>query len=46
MVGLTIAPEPGLVSLRLDDCQLRPAALESLCMNFVIFNTEQTENME
>ncbi|KIJ60815.1 hypothetical protein HYDPIDRAFT_31861 [Hydnomerulius pinastri MD-312] len=27
---LTTAPEPGLVSLRLDDCALRPAALEAL----------------
>ncbi|KAG5637415.1 hypothetical protein H0H81_004673 [Sphagnurus paluster] len=27
---LTIAPEPGLVSLRLDDCVLRPPALETL----------------
>ncbi|PPQ80139.1 hypothetical protein CVT25_001438 [Psilocybe cyanescens] len=25
------APDPGLVSLRLDDCALRPAALETLC---------------
>jgi len=31
VAGLPTAPEPGLVSLRLDDCQLRPAALETLC---------------
>ncbi|EGN94523.1 hypothetical protein SERLA73DRAFT_114776 [Serpula lacrymans var. lacrymans S7.3] len=28
--SLTTAPDPGLVSLRLDDCSLRPAALEAL----------------
>ncbi|THH29900.1 hypothetical protein EUX98_g4280 [Antrodiella citrinella] len=28
--ALTTAPEPGLVSLRLDDCGLRPAALDAL----------------
>ncbi|KAF9555391.1 RNI-like protein [Agrocybe pediades] len=31
VAALPIAPEPGLVSLRLDDCSLRPAALEALC---------------
>lgn len=31
MTALETAPEPGLLSLRLDDCQLRPAALETLC---------------
>ncbi|KAF9531479.1 hypothetical protein CPB83DRAFT_904584 [Crepidotus variabilis] len=31
VAALETAPEPGLVSLRLDDCQLRPAALETLC---------------
>ena len=30
VVCLTTAPEPGLVSLRLDDCALRPNALEAL----------------
>ncbi|KAG6917154.1 hypothetical protein DXG01_003667 [Tephrocybe rancida] len=30
VAALTTAPEPGLVSLRLDDCALRPAALETL----------------
>lgn len=32
VAALETAPEPGLVSLRLDDCQLRPTALETLCM--------------
>jgi len=27
----TAGDEPGLVSLRMDDCSLRPAALETLC---------------
>lgn len=31
VAALETAPEPGLVSLRLDDCALRPAALETLC---------------
>ncbi|KAK2467301.1 hypothetical protein APHAL10511_000536 [Amanita phalloides] len=31
VAALTPASEPGLVSLRMDDCQLRPAALETLC---------------
>ncbi|KDR79326.1 hypothetical protein GALMADRAFT_243316 [Galerina marginata CBS 339.88] len=31
VAALETAPEPGLVSLRLDDCSLRPAALEALC---------------
>ncbi|KIM43835.1 hypothetical protein M413DRAFT_18150 [Hebeloma cylindrosporum] len=31
VAALETAPEPGLVSLRLDDCSLRPAALETLC---------------
>ncbi|EAU86549.2 hypothetical protein CC1G_07745 [Coprinopsis cinerea okayama7 len=31
VAALPTAPEPGLVSLRLDDCSLRPAALETLC---------------
>ncbi|TFK36219.1 hypothetical protein BDQ12DRAFT_687045 [Crucibulum laeve] len=31
VAALATAPEPGLVSLRLDDCALRPAALETLC---------------
>jgi len=31
VAALQTAPEPGLVSLRLDDCALRPAALEALC---------------
>ncbi|KAF8154473.1 hypothetical protein B0H34DRAFT_660189 [Crassisporium funariophilum] len=31
VASLETAPEPGLVSLRLDDCSLRPAALETLC---------------
>ncbi|KAF8885399.1 hypothetical protein CPB84DRAFT_1816838 [Gymnopilus junonius] len=31
IAALETAPEPGLVSLRLDDCSLRPAALETLC---------------
>ncbi|PPR00680.1 hypothetical protein CVT24_000968 [Panaeolus cyanescens] len=31
VAALETAPEPGLVSLRLDDCQLRPPALETLC---------------
>lgn len=31
VASLATAPEQGLVSLRLDDCFLRPAALESLC---------------
>ncbi|PFH46913.1 hypothetical protein AMATHDRAFT_50684 [Amanita thiersii Skay4041] len=30
VAALPTAPEPGLVSLRLDDCQLKPAALEAL----------------
>ncbi|KII85687.1 hypothetical protein PLICRDRAFT_178724 [Plicaturopsis crispa FD-325 SS-3] len=30
VAALVPAPEPGLVSLRLDDCSLRPAALEAL----------------
>ena len=30
VVCLTTAPETGLVSLRLDDCSLRPNALEAL----------------
>jgi len=32
VAALETAPEPGLVSLRLDDCSLRPAALETLCV--------------
>lgn len=43
MVGLAVAPESGLVSLRLDDCQLRPATLESLCTSRSVFNAEHTE---
>ncbi|KAF8637057.1 hypothetical protein AX16_010912 [Volvariella volvacea WC 439] len=31
VVALATAPTPGLTSLRLDDCSLRPAALEVLC---------------
>ena len=31
VAALTTAPEPGLVSLRLDECSLRPGALEVLC---------------
>ncbi|KAF8968036.1 hypothetical protein BDZ97DRAFT_448730 [Flammula alnicola] len=31
VAALETAPEPGLVSLRLDDCSLRPAALETIC---------------
>ncbi|KAF8638634.1 hypothetical protein AX17_002059 [Amanita inopinata Kibby_2008] len=31
VAALTPASEPGIVSLRMDDCQLRPAALETLC---------------
>lgn len=31
VAALVTAPEPGLVSLRLDDCSLRPGALEVLC---------------
>src|ERR1700723_2674336 len=31
VAALTAASEPGLVSLRLDDCSLRPTALEVLC---------------
>ncbi|KAF8635270.1 hypothetical protein AX15_000493 [Amanita polypyramis BW_CC] len=31
VAALAPASEPGLVSLRMDDCQLRPAALETLC---------------
>ena len=37
MAALETAPEPGLVSLRLDDCSLRPAALETLCASIVIY---------
>jgi protein phosphatase 1 regulatory subunit 37 len=37
VAGLETAPEPGLVSLRLDDCSLRPAALEVLCTSIVFF---------
>ena len=31
VAALLPAPESGIVSLRMDDCQLRPAALETLC---------------
>ncbi|KAF8957545.1 hypothetical protein BDZ97DRAFT_2079150 [Flammula alnicola] len=31
VAALETAPEPGLVSLCLDDCSLRPAALETIC---------------
>lgn len=31
VAALTTAPDPGLVSLRLDDCALRPQTLETLC---------------
>ncbi|KAJ3516030.1 hypothetical protein NMY22_g14302 [Coprinellus aureogranulatus] len=31
VAALATAPEPGLVSLRMDDCMLRPAVLEVLC---------------
>lgn len=31
VAALATAPEPGLVSLRMDDCLLRPAGLETLC---------------
>lgn len=31
VAALTPAPESGLLTLRMDDCQLRPAALETLC---------------
>lgn len=31
VAALTPAAESGIVSLRMDDCQLRPAALETLC---------------
>lgn len=31
VAALSPAPESGILSLRLDDCQLRPAALETLC---------------
>ncbi|KAF5339788.1 hypothetical protein D9611_009036 [Ephemerocybe angulata] len=31
VASLSTAPEPGLVSLRMDDCLLRPAVLETLC---------------
>lgn len=37
VAALAIAPESGLASLRLDDCQLRPAALEALCMEPLLF---------
>ncbi|TFK65923.1 RNI-like protein [Pluteus cervinus] len=30
VAALTTAPEPGLISLRMDDCQLRPAGIEVL----------------
>ena len=36
VAALETAPEPGLVSLRLDDCGLRPAALEALCMSILL----------
>ncbi|KAF8340191.1 hypothetical protein F5887DRAFT_1076994 [Amanita rubescens] len=31
VAALTPAPEQGILTLRMDDCQLRPAALETLC---------------
>lgn len=36
VAALETAPEPGLISLRLDDCSLRPAALEALCTPIMI----------
>jgi len=44
--ALETAPEPGLVSLRLDDCQLRPAALETLCVSIrrsPLYSTNDTQ---
>lgn len=37
VAGLETAPQTGLVSLRLDDCSLRPAALEVLCTSICDF---------
>ena len=46
VAALETAPEPGLVSLRLDDCSLRPAALETLCMCppvVLLFHTKRSQ---
>ena len=42
VAALETAPEPGLVSLRLDDCSLRPAALEALC-KFIMIHFSASE---
>jgi len=40
VAALATAPTPGLVSLRLDDCSLRPSALETLC-KFAFYLADQ-----
>lgn len=40
VAALATPPESGLISLRLDDCSMRPAALEALCkLNLILTKT-------